>query len=284
MNTLKEREITDLIKGALAEDVPYEDFASQAIFHGQTGQVDLIAKQDGILCGLPIFQAVFKYLEADSVIEIFIEEGQALKKGQVVASVTAKATTLLTGERVALNFLQRLSGIATATNRFVTALAGTGIKLMDTRKTTPGLRNLEKYAVKVGGGYNHRHGLSDLIMLKDNHIQAAGGIKPAVEAVRALDPFIHKIEVETENLDMVKEAVAAGADIIMLDNMDHDQMAAAIAYIDGRAIIEGSGNMTVDNVANFADLDLDYISSGSITHSAGILDMSMKNFRILDQN
>ncbi|AMB93933.1 carboxylating nicotinate-nucleotide diphosphorylase [Aerococcus sanguinicola] len=280
MLALKDSELQTLIETALAEDVPYYDLASEAIFQGQTGTVDLIAKQEGVLCGLPIFQAVFTYLQEDSQFDSFIQEGERIEKGQVILSIQAKATTLLTGERVALNYLQRLSGIATATRRFVDALEGSNIKLMDTRKTTPGFRNLEKYAVRVGGGYNHRHGLSDLIMLKDNHIGAAGSITAAVQAVREVDPFIHKIEVETENLDMVKEAVACGVDIIMLDNMDHDQMAEAIAYINGRAIIEGSGNMTADTVSRIKDLDLDYISSGSITHSAGILDLSMKNFRV----
>ncbi|MGX7091260.1 carboxylating nicotinate-nucleotide diphosphorylase [Hutsoniella sourekii] len=276
------KELDQLIQGALAEDVPYGDLATEAIFQGQRGQVDLIAKQAGVICGLPIFQRVFTYLEEGARLDYQVQEGDQIRPGQVFLTVEASVNTLLTGERVALNFLQRLSGIATATRIFVDALDGSRTKLMDTRKTTPGLRRLEKYAVRVGGGYNHRYSLSDLIMLKDNHIQAAGGILQAVQAVRQLDPHIHKIEVEVESMDMVRQAVEAEADIIMLDNMTPDQMEEAIAYIDGRAIIEGSGNMRADNVADYKDLGLDYISSGAITHSAGILDLSMKNLRVID--
>lgn len=278
---LDQEEIQALIRRGLQEDAPYGDLASQAIFKGQFGQVDLIAKEAGIFCGQSIFEAVFSSLQEDTKFNWRIEEGASIQPGQVLVTVSALATTLLTGERLALNFIQRLSGIATATHRFVTALDNTGIKLMDTRKTTPGLRQLEKYAVRVGGGYNHRFGLSDLIMLKDNHIAAAGGILPAVELVRQQDPYMHKIEVEVENLDMVDQALQAKVDIIMLDNMSIEQMTESLQRIDGRAIVEASGNITLDNCQDLAHLGLDYISSGSITHSAGILDLSMKHFRVI---
>ena len=224
----------------------------------------------------------FEYLDPKIEIEYFCQEGNAISPGDKLLTVKGPADKLLIAERTALNFLQRLSGVATASNKLVKALEVTGIKVMDTRKTTPVYRNLQKYAVRVGGAYNHRFGLSDLIMLKDNHIQAAGGIKQAVAAVKEIDPFIHKIEVEVENLEMVKEALEAGVDIIMLDNMDHDTMKAAIEIIDGQCLVEASGNLSIENAHTFSDLKIDFISSASLTHSAGILDLSMKNFRIIN--
>lgn len=282
MNKLLQKEAERLIEIAFAEDVPYRDLASEAVFNSKRAEVDLIAKQDGIICGLEVFQMTFEYLDPTIEIEYFCKEGDTIIPGDKLLTVKGPAATLLIAERTALNFLQRLSGVATASNKLVNALKDTGIKVVDTRKTTPAYRNLQKYAVRVGGAYNHRYGLSDLIMLKDNHIQAAGGIKQAVAAVKEIDPFMHKIEIEVENLEMVKEALEAGVDIIMLDNMDHDTMKTAIEIIDGQCLIEASGNLSIENAHTFSDLKIDFISSGALTHSAGILDLSMKNFRIID--
>ena len=245
--------------------------------------VELLAKQDGVLSGMIVFERVFKLLNDQVTIDWQIRDGQTFESGEILAKVQGDVETLLTAERVALNFLQRMSGIATATKRMADLLEGSNIKLMDTRKTTPGLRILEKYSVRVGGGNNHRYNLSDMIMLKDNHINAAGGVQEAIKLTKERSPYIKKIEVETENLQMVKDAVVAGADIIMLDNMSVAEMKEAIEYIDGRAIVEASGNLTTENIERLKTLDIDYVSSGAITHSAGIVDLSMKNLTLTNR-
>ena len=236
-----------------------------------------------MLSGMAVFERVFTLLNDKVKVEWLKSDGQSFKNGDLLAKVYGDAETLLTAERVALNFLQRMSGIATATHNMVEQLSGSNIKLMDTRKTTPGLRILEKYSVRVGGGNNHRYNLSDMIMLKDNHINAAGGVKEAIKLAQERSPFIKKVEVETENLEMVKEAVAAGTDIIMLDNMTVDEMKAAIELIGGRAVVEASGNLTAENIKKLKILDIDYVSSGAITHSAGIVDLSMKNLSLTNR-
>ncbi len=284
INELPDFQIDPIISLALHEDITDQDISTQVVTEGdERARVDLIAKQAGILAGLKVFIRVFEHLEEDVKVSTYKKEGESFEEGEVLAQVQGNAATLLSGERVALNFLQRMCGIATATRRMVEKLEGSSIRLMDTRKTTPGLRILEKYAVRVGGGYNHRYNLSDMIMLKDNHIQAAGGVENAIYRAQEQAPFIKKIEVETENLEMVKEAVRAKADIIMLDNMTAEQMKEAIAYIDGRAIVEASGNMTSENIEKYKELAIDYISSGAITHSAGTIDLSMKNFTITNR-
>ena len=272
--------IDELITLAFKEDIPYEDLSTNAIYQGQAAQVELLAKQAGVICGLDLFKRVFLHLDPEVQFESLARDGDRVANQETLMVIKASVNTLLSGERIALIFLQRMSGIATATRRFVDALEGSGIKLLDTRKTTPAYRPLEKYAVRVGGGYNHRYSLSDQIMLKDNHVAAAGGVKEAIQAAKAYAPFVKKIEIEVEDLDMVRSAVEAGADIIMLDNMDHDTMEEAIAIINGQAIIEASGNFTWDNVADYKDLAIDYISSGAITHSAGILDLSLKHLKV----
>ena len=272
--------IDELITLAFKEDIPYEDLSTNAIYQGQAAQVELLAKQAGVICGLDLFKRVFLHLDPEVQFESLARDGDRVANQETLMVIKASVNTLLSGERIALNFLQRMSGIATATRRFVDSLEGSGIKLLDTRKTTPAYRPLEKYAVRVGGGYNHRYSLSDQIMLKDNHVAAAGGVKEAIQAAKAYAPFVKKIEIEVEDLDMVRAAVEAGADIIMLDNMDHDTMEEAIAIINGQAIIEASGNFTWDNVTDYKDLAIDYISSGAITHSAGILDLSLKHLKV----
>ena len=246
------------------------------------GEVQLICKEDGIVAGLAIFERVFTLLDKDTKVVYNVKDGDMVQKGMVLAVVTGDIRVLLSGERTALNYLQRLSGIATYTHNVVQLLEGTKTKLLDTRKTTPGMRVFEKYAVRVGGGGNHRYNLSDGVLLKDNHIDAAGGVRKAVEAARAYAPFVRKIEVEVENLTMVQEAVEAGADIIMLDNMSLEQMAEAIQLIDGRAETECSGNITKDNIQKITALGVDYVSSGALTHSAPILDISLKHLRVID--
>lgn len=272
--------IDDLIKMALKEDINYEDLATQAIFDNQKVSVALICKQEGIVAGLPVFKRVFELLDNQVTVQFLVDEGDCVKEGQIIAKLYGNVQNILSGERVALNYLQRMSGIATATNHLVKKLKGTKIKLLDTRKTTPNMRIFEKYAVRVGGGYNHRYNLSSGIMLKDNHIAAAGGIKLAVEKVRLCYPFIQKIEVEVENLSMVNEALDAKVDIIMLDNMSIDEMEAAVALINQQALIECSGNIDDTNIQKLKNLAIDYISCGAITHSAGILDFSMKQLLI----
>lgn len=270
----------EFIKSALREDISSEDVTTNAVMREKvTGSADLICKQDGVICGLPVFERVFKILDESVNIEFFKAEGDAVKKGEVIAKITGDMRVILSGERTALNFLQRMSGIATYTAQTVKLLEGSKTKLLDTRKTTPNMRLFEKYAVKVGGGCNHRYNLSDGILLKDNHIGAAGGVKKAVEAAREYAPFVRKIEVEVENLEMCKEAVEAGADIIMLDNMSIEDMKKAVKLIAGRAQTECSGNVTKENIQNIKAAGVDFISSGALTHSAPILDLSLKNLR-----
>lgn len=266
------------ILSALKEDITSEDVSTNSVMpHPQAGEVDLICKEDGIICGLQVFERVFTLLDEKTTVEFLVQDGAEVHKGQLMAKVHGDIRTLLCGERTALNYLQRMSGIATYTHSVAELLKGTGIKLLDTRKTTPNNRIFEKYAVRIGGGNNHRYNLSDGVLLKDNHIGAAGGVKEAIAAAKEYAPFVRKIEVEVESLDMVKEAVEAGADIIMLDNMDTVALKEAIAYIDGRAEIEVSGNVTKENIARLTGLGVDYVSSGALTHSAPILDISLKN-------
>ena len=246
------------------------------------GEVDLICKQDGVIAGLDVFLRVFELLDAGVTAEFCCADGDEVKAGQLMGKVRGDIRVLLSGERVALNYLQRMSGIATYTRSVARLLKGSGTKLLDTRKTTPNMRIFEKYAVRVGGGYNHRYNLSDGVLLKDNHIGAAGGVARAVQMAREYAPFVRKIEVEVENLDMVREAVEAGADIIMLDNMSTDEMRQAIDIINGRAQTECSGNVTKENIARLTELGVDYISSGALTHSASILDISMKNLHAVE--
>ena len=270
--------VDHLIKEALQEDISSEDVTTNAVMkEAVTGEVQLICKQDGIICGLQVFKRVFELLDDTTVTELYCKDGDEVKAGQLMGVVTGDIRVLLSGERTALNYLQRMSGIATYTHKVAGLLAGSKIQLLDTRKTTPNNRIFEKYAVRIGGGNNHRYNLSDGVLLKDNHIGAAGGVKEAIAAAKEYAPFVRKIEVEVENLDMVKEAVEAGADIIMLDNMDTDALKEAIAYIDGRAEIEVSGNVTKENIARLTGLGVDYVSSGALTHSAPILDISLKN-------
>ena len=270
--------VDPLILSALQEDITNEDVSTNSVMpHPQPGEVDLICKEDGVICGLQIFERVFTLLEENTQVETFVEDGDEVKNGQLLAKVRGDIRVLLCGERTALNYLQRMSGIATYTHSVAVLLEGTGTKLLDTRKTTPNNRIFEKYAVRTGGGNNHRLNLSDGVMLKDNHIGAAGGVKEAVTMAKEYAPFVRKIEVEVENIDMVKEAVEAGADIIMLDNMTHEEMAKAMEYIDGRAQVEVSGNVTKENIAKLTDLGVDFISSGALTHSSPILDISLKN-------
>ena len=268
----------ELIMMALREDITSEDITTNAVMHEyKKGEVELICKQDGIVAGLDVFKRVFELRDAKTEVKFFAADGNRVKNGEIIGVVTGDIRVLLSGERTALNYLQRMSGIATYTNEIAGLLKGSKTKLLDTRKTTPNMRVFEKYAVKAGGGYNHRYNLSDGVLLKDNHIAAAGGVKKAVQMAKEYAPFVRKIEVETENLDMVREAVEAGADIIMLDNMTHDMMREAIELIDGRAETECSGNVTRENVKKLIDLGVDYISSGALTHSAPILDLSLKN-------
>ena len=267
-----------LIRMALDEDITSEDISTNAVMReAKQGEVDLICKEDGIIAGLSVFKRVFTLLDADTKITFFCQDGDEVKQGQKMGVVRGDIRVLLSGERTALNYLQRMSGIATYTNSITKLLAGSKTKLLDTRKTTPNNRIFEKYAVKAGGGYNHRYNLSDGVLLKDNHIGAAGSVAKAIEMAKEYCPFVRKIEIEVENLDMVKEAADAGADIIMLDNMSHDDMKEAIRIIDGRAETECSGNVTRENIAKLIDLGVDYISSGALTHSAPIMDISLKN-------
>lgn len=267
-----------LIMMALQEDITSEDVSTNAVMpKAQKGKVDLICKQDGIVAGLDVYARVFTILDDSTEVEFFCKDGDEVKAGQLMGVVTGDIRVLLSGERVALNYLQRMSGIATYTHEVAELLKGSKTTLLDTRKTTPNCRIFEKYAVRVGGGSNHRYNLSDGVLLKDNHIGAAGSISNAVRMAKEYAPFVRKIEVEVETLDQVKEAVEAGADIIMLDNMTTDQMRAAIDLIDGRAETECSGNVTKENIERLVSLGVDYISSGALTHSSPIMDISMKN-------
>ena len=267
-----------LIRMALEEDITSEDVSTNAVMPTNVkGTVELIAKEDGVIAGMDVYARVFKLLDESMEIEMFCQDGDEVKKGDLMAKVTGDIRVLLSGERVALNYLQRMSGIATYTRSVVKLLEGSGVTLLDTRKTTPNCRVFEKYAVRVGGGCNHRYNLSDGVLLKDNHIGAAGSITKAIQMAKAYAPFVRKIEIETETLEQVAEAVEAGADIIMLDNMTPEVMKQAVALIDGRAQTECSGNITKENIARIREIGVDFVSSGALTHSAPILDISMKN-------
>lgn len=272
-----------LIMQALQEDITSEDITTNAVMRGACpGEVQLICKQDGVIAGLDVFKRVFELLDEKTEVEFYVNDGDRVKNGQLMATLHGDIRVLLSGERVALNYLQRMSGIASYTRQIADLLAGSKTKLLDTRKTTPCMRIFEKYAVRVGGGNNHRYNLSDGILLKDNHIDAAGGVKEAIAAAKAYAPFVRRIEVETENLSMVREAVEAGADIIMLDNMTPGQMAEAVKLIDGRAETECSGNITRENIRAITETGVDYVSSGALTHSAPILDISLKHLHAVE--
>ncbi len=263
---------------ALEEDITSEDITTNAIMReNQLGEAQLLCKQEGIIAGLDVFARVFTLLDANTKVELFFKDGDKVKSGDLLARIEGDIRVILSGERTALNYLQRMSGIATHTRKLADLLDGSKTKLLDTRKTTPNMRIFEKYAVKVGGGYNHRYNLSDGILIKDNHIGAAGGVKQAVALAKEYAPFVRKIEVEVENLDMLKEALEAGADIIMLDNMDTETMKKAVQIVDGRAETECSGNVTRERVADIISTGVDYVSCGALTHSSPILDVSLKN-------
>ncbi len=272
----------ELILQALREDITSEDITTNSVMrHYQAGEVELICKQDGVVAGLEVFGRVFELLDPQTEVVLYCKDGDTIKNGEKIGLVRGDIRVLLSGERTALNFLQRMSGIATYTKEIAKLLEGTKTKLLDTRKTTPNMRIFEKYSVKVGGGYNHRYNLSDGILLKDNHIGAAGGVKEAVRMAKEYAPFVRKIEVEVENLEMLREALEAGADIIMLDNMSVEDMKTAVALCCGKAETECSGNVTRENVARLVDIGVDYISSGALTHSAPILDLSLKNLHAI---
>ena len=272
----------ELIKMALKEDISNEDVSTNAVLKDfKRGKAELICKQDGVICGLPVFERVFKILDENIHIKFLAKEGEKVHKSQHIAEITGDMRVILQGERTALNYLQRMSGVATYTSQVAELLKGGKTKLLDTRKTTPNMRIFEKYAVKVGGGNNHRYNLSDGVLLKDNHIGAAGGIKNAIKAAKEYSSFVRKIEIEVETLEGVKEAVEAGADIIMLDNMSVEDMTAAVKYIGGRALTECSGNVTRENIKNILSTGVDFVSSGALTHSAPILDLSLKNLKPL---
>lgn len=274
--------VDDLLLQALREDITSEDITTNAVMReSKKGQAQLICKQEGVIAGLDIFRRVFELLDDNVVMEAFYKDGDPVKVGDLLAIVTGDIRALLSGERTALNYLQRMSGIATHARALSDLLKGTNTKLLDTRKTTPNMRIFEKYSVKVGGGYNHRFNLSDGILIKDNHIGAAGGVKEAIALAKDYAPFVRKIEVEVENLTMLQEALEAGADIIMLDNMDIDTMKEAVRIINGRAETECSGNVTKERVAEIAEIGVDYISCGALTHSSPILDISLKNLHVL---
>ncbi len=273
----------ELIKLALKEDITSEDASTNAVIRKKTlGRVQLICKQNGVICGLSVFKRTFELLDGSVKIDLFAEDGDRVEKGQLIAEVEGDIRVLLSGERTALNFLQRMSGIATYTAELVKLLEGSKTKLLDTRKTTPNMRIFEKYSVIVGGGVNHRYNLSDGILLKDNHIGAAGSVKRAVELAKEYSPFVRKIEIEVENLEMCRQALEAGADIIMLDNMSPEDMKKAVVMIGGRALTECSGNITKENIRSIADIGVDFVSSGALTHSAPILDLSLKNLHPIE--
>jgi len=272
----------ELIMSALKEDITSEDISTNSVMREyQLGEVELICKQDGVIAGLDVFKRVFELLDANTECTFFAKDGDEVKNGDKIGVVKGDIRVLLSGERTALNYLQRMSGIATYTRTIADLLKGSNTKLLDTRKTTPNMRVFEKYAVKVGGGYNHRYNLSDGILLKDNHIGAAGGVKQAVAMAKEYAPFVRKIEIEVESLDMLKEALDAGADIVMLDNMSVEDMREAVKLAKGRAETECSGNVTRENVARLIDIGVDYISSGALTHSSPILDLSLKNLHAI---
>lgn len=267
---------------ALQEDITQEDVTTNAIMpHDMLGEVQLIAKQDGILCGIDVFKRCFTIVDENVKFDIAKTDGESISKGELLGTITGNITVLLSAERIALNYLQRMSGIATFTNACVKQLEGYKTKLLDTRKTTPNMRFFEKYAVKVGGAYNHRYNLSDGVLIKDNHIGAAGSVAKAIEMAREYAPFVRKIEVETENLDMVREAVEAGADIIMFDNMDNETMKKAVEIIAGRAQTECSGNVTKERLKEIGEIGVDFVSSGALTYGAPLLDLSLKNLHAI---
>jgi nicotinate-nucleotide pyrophosphorylase (carboxylating) len=275
--------VDPLILGALKEDITSEDVTTNSVMpNPKKGEVDLIAKEDGIICGLQIFERTFTLLDPKTEVIFNVVDGDKVKKGDKLAKVIGDIRVLLCGERTALNYLQRMSGIATYTNSVASLLKGTNTKLLDTRKTSPNNRIFEKYSVRVGGGNNHRYNLTDGVLLKDNHIGAAGGVANAIKAAKEYAPFVRKIEVEVENLDMVREAIDAGADIIMLDNMSHEDMQKAIEIINHKAQVEVSGNVTKENIAKITDLGVDFVSSGALTHSAPIMDLSLKNLHPIE--
>ncbi len=268
----------DLILNALKEDITSEDISTNSVMpEYKLGEVELICKEDGVIAGLEVFKRVFELLDKKTEVCFSCKDGDEVKKGERLGVVKGDIRVLLSGERTALNYLQRMSGIATYTRSVVKLLDGSKTKLLDTRKTTPGMRIFEKYAVRVGGGCNHRYNLSDGVLLKDNHIGAAGGVANAVKAAKEYAPFVRKIEIEVENLEMLREALDAGADIVMLDNMSVEDMRKAVELAKGRAETECSGNVTKENIAKLTDIGVDYISSGALTHSAPILDLSLKN-------
>ena len=272
----------ELILSALREDITSEDITTNSVMREyQLGEVELICKQDGVIAGLDVFKRTFELLDSKTEVTFTKKDGDAVKNGDKIGVVRGDIRVLLSGERTALNYLQRMSGIATYTRSIADLLKGSKTKLLDTRKTTPNMRVFEKYAVKVGGGYNHRYNLSDGILLKDNHIGAAGGVKESVQMAKEYAPFVRKIEIEVENLDMLKEALDAGADIIMLDNMSVEDMKEAVKLVSGRAETECSGNVTKENVERLVDIGVDYISSGALTHSSPILDLSLKNLHAI---
>ena len=271
-----------LIMSALQEDITSEDITTNSVMPDyQLGEVELICKEDGVIAGLDVFKRVFELLDENTKVTFTVKDGDLVKKGEKLGLVQGDIRVLLSGERTALNFLQRMSGIATYTRKIADLLKGSKTKLLDTRKTTPNMRIFEKYAVKVGGGYNHRYNLSDGILLKDNHIGAAGSVAEAIRMAKEYAPFVRKIEIEVENLDMLKEALEAGADIIMLDNMSVEDMKEAVKLAAGKVETECSGNVTKENVAKLVDIGVDYISSGALTHSSPILDLSLKNLHAI---
>ena len=281
LTTLKVN-VDELIMMALREDITSEDITTNAIMREhKLGEAQLLCKQDGVIAGLEVFKRVFELLDAETKVELYYKDGDKVKSGDLLAKVTGDIRVILTGERTALNYLQRMSGIATHTRSLVDLLAGSKTKLLDTRKTTPNMRIFEKYAVKVGGGYNHRYNLSDGILIKDNHIGAAGGVKEAVALAKEYAPFVRKIEVEVENLEMLQEALDAGADIIMLDNMDNETMKKAVEIVAGRAETECSGNVTKERVKDIIATGVDYVSCGALTHSSPIMDVSLKNLHAI---
>lgn len=275
--------VDEYILNTLKEDITSEDVSTNAVMpEDKNGRADLICKQDGIICGLGIFERTFKLLDENSHFETEVKDGDFVKKGQVIGVIYGDIKALLSGERTGLNYLQRMSGIATITKEYAAALEGYKTVLLDTRKTTPNMRPFEKYAVTVGGGKNHRYNLSDGVLLKDNHIGAAGSITKAITMAKAYAPFVRKIEIETETLEQVQEAVDAGADIIMLDNMDNETMKKAVELIGGRAETECSGNVTKERLKEIAEIGVDFVSCGALTHSAPIMDISLKNLKPIE--
>lgn len=278
----KKLNVDNLLWMALQEDISSEDVTTNSIMREpRTGSAQLICKEEGVIAGLDVFERVLELLDEEIKVDKYVKDGDTVKKGQLLAEVMGDMAAILSGERTALNYLQRMSGIASYTRTVSELLNGSKTKLLDTRKTTPNMRIFEKYAVKVGGGYNHRYNLSDGILIKDNHIGAAGGVRKAIEMAKEYAPFVRKIEVEVENIEMLQEALEAGADIIMLDNMSPDMMKKAVAITAGRAKTECSGNITRENIQMIRDIGVDYVSSGALTHSAPILDVSLKNLHIV---